>query len=106
MRTGPSLLFTPPHPFPQLPTSFVEKLLYGNLLVYFSELELLPVFVQEILGESRTASSALQFLVLNSFHVSSLGGGLGTVTRKNAAVIKNQYEFLEYRPVKWIIFLF
>ena len=59
MRTGPFLLFSPSHQLPQLPASFVENLLFRSLLVYFSELELLPDFLGEIHGESSTASFVL-----------------------------------------------
>lgn len=91
-------------------------------MVYFSELGLFLDVLEEILEESRTASFALLFLFLPSFpapslppslflsffnfHESSQGNGLGTVT-KDATVIKNQYEFLYYKPVNGsIIFLF
>lgn len=62
-RTDPSLFFAPPHVLPQLPTSFVDKSLCGNWLVYFSELERWPDFLQEILGESKTASFVVSFLL-------------------------------------------
>lgn len=46
------------------------------------------------------------FFFFFNFHESSQGDGLGTVT-KDATVIKNQYEFLYYKPVNGsIIFLF
>lgn len=39
------------------------------------------------------------YFFLFKFHISSQGDGLGTVTKKNAGVIKNQYKFLEREPV-------